>query len=176
MRKTIFYLIWSPMTLVSLWSNPSCQNFSHIVFMYLLKILQKFTTKIHCSRTRISKSFIIYPHSNNLNLFFKFWSGQSLPFLVNILTWFHLSKAQLLSLLEISFFSSCLSILCPFIKGRWLKSPPTFAAYSLLWVQLALSNYTTPLNTWLYFVIGILYFRMAQLDWNWHREFCLFLT
>lgn len=95
-------------------------------FTYSFHVPAGKSTKVHYKKltvsdlftTRISKSFLIYPHSNNLKVFsIKFWSEQFLLFLENILNQAHFSKTQSLSHPEISFFSSCLFILCPLIKG-----------------------------------------------------------
>lgn len=141
------------------------------------------STKVHYKKltvwdlftTRISKSFLIYPHSNNLNVFsIKIWSEQSLLFLENILNQAHFSKAQSLSSWNFFLLFLPLHSLSTHQGLVVFNSLPTFAVYLLLWVHLALSNDITPLNTWLYLVTCILYFKMAQLDLNWVQGILLF--
>lgn len=79
-------------------------------FTYSFHVLAENSIKTHYKKltvpdtftTRISKSFLIYPHSNNIKVFsIKLWSEQSLLFLENILNQDHFSKAQSLSHPEI---------------------------------------------------------------------------
>lgn len=106
--------------------SPFQSIMSFFTYTYSFHVPAKYATKVHYKKltvwdlftTIISKSFLIYLHSYNLNVFsIKIWSEQSLLFLENILNQAHFSKAQSLSHPEMSFFSSCLFILCPHIKG-----------------------------------------------------------
>lgn len=128
------------------------------------------STKVHCKKLRISMSFITYSCSNNPHLLpIKFWSGHLFRFWRTCLPVLPPPELGLLLLKFLFLFLPHYSL--PTHQGQdVLKSPPTFAACLLLWIDLALSNCIMPLNTWLYFVTNILYFKMARLDYNWAQE------